>query len=98
MTPTVVLLIFTFILGTIIGSFLNVVIYRAPRKMSISWPGSHCPNCNQPVRWYHNVPIFGWLWLRGKCRDCGTKISVQYPLVELAVGLVFLAVGWLALR
>jgi leader peptidase (prepilin peptidase) / N-methyltransferase len=93
--PPAVLIAFFFVFGTIIGSFLNVVIYRVPRKMSVAWPASHCPMCNHPIRWYHNVPVFGWLWLRGRCRDCGAKVSSRYPLVEFAVGLVFAAIGWL---
>jgi leader peptidase (prepilin peptidase) / N-methyltransferase len=96
--PLWLLLTFCFVLGTIIGSFLNVVIYRLPRKMSLSWPGSHCTACGHPIRWYHNVPVLGWIWLRGKCRDCGIKISPRYPLVEFTVGLAFLLVGWLVLR
>jgi leader peptidase (prepilin peptidase) / N-methyltransferase len=87
-----------FVLGAIIGSFLNVVIYRLPKKMSISWPGSHCPNCSKPIRWYHNVPILGWLCLHGRCRDCGVKISPRYPMVEFAVGVLFASIGWLLVR
>jgi leader peptidase (prepilin peptidase) / N-methyltransferase len=89
------LLSWLFVLGAIIGSFLNVVVYRLPRGLSLERPGSHCPKCNHPIRWYDNVPIFGWLWLRGRCRDCGTSISARYPLVELTVGLMFLALGWI---
>ncbi len=96
--PTAVLLTFFFVLGTIFGSFLNVVIYRLPRGMSLAWPSSHCPACNHPIRWYHNVPVFGWLWLRGRCRDCGVKISPRYPMVEFLVGLVFVGIGWLMIR
>jgi leader peptidase (prepilin peptidase) / N-methyltransferase len=96
-SPWIVLL-FLFVLGSVIGSFLNVVIYRLPRKMNIAWPPSQCTACGHPIRWYHNVPIFGWLWLRGRCRDCGVKISPRYPLIEFAVGLVFAAIGWLLIR
>ncbi|HEY2882177.1 MAG TPA: prepilin peptidase [Pirellulales bacterium] len=88
------LLLSLFVLGTIIGSFLNVVIYRLPAGLSLVRPGSQCPKCRRPIRWYDNVPIFGWLWLRGRCRDCGAAISIRYPLVELFIGLVFLALGW----
>jgi leader peptidase (prepilin peptidase)/N-methyltransferase len=68
--------------GAIIGSFLNVVIYRLPRGESLSTPGSHCPSCETPIKPYDNVPVLGWLWLRGRCRSCGEPISVRYPLVE----------------
>ncbi len=88
------ILAFAFLLGTIIGSFLNVVIYRLPRGMNLVYPASHCPRCNKPIRWYDNVPIFGWLWLRGRCRDCGARISARYPLIELATGAIFLVVGY----
>lgn len=79
------------LLGLIIGSFLNVVIYRVPRGMSIVQPGSACPSCGSPVRWYDNVPVVSWLVLRGRCRNCGKPISVQYLLVELAIGMLFAA-------
>ncbi len=70
------------ILGGAVGSFLNVVVYRLPAGLSIFWPPSHCPHCKHPVRGYDNVPVLGWLWLRGQCRDCGQPISARYPLVE----------------
>ena len=62
--------------------------------MSLSKPGSHCPKCGRPIRWYHNLPIVGWLLLRGKCRDCNAAISVRYPLVELAVALLVVATAY----
>lgn len=71
-----------FIYGLIIGSFLNVCIYRIPRGESIAWPGSHCPACSHDLKWYDNIPLFSYLMLRGKCRYCKTTISPQYPLVE----------------
>lgn len=71
-----------FIYGLIIGSFLNVLIYRIPREESIAWPGSHCPACSHSLKWYDNIPLVSYLILRGKCRYCRTKISPQYPLVE----------------
>lgn len=74
-----------------IGSFLNVCILRIPEEVSIVAPASKCPKCGTPIKWYDNVPVFGWMWLGGKCRSCGTKISVMYPLVELATGLLFVA-------
>jgi leader peptidase (prepilin peptidase) / N-methyltransferase len=83
-----------FVIGSAIGSFLNVVIYRLPRGMSLSHPGSHCPKCSQAIRWYHNLPIAGWLLLRGKCYDCKAAISPRYPLVELIVATLFVAVAY----
>lgn len=85
----VIALIFLF--GIVIGSFLNVCILRIPEDLSIVAPGSRCPQCQTPIRWYDNVPVFGWLWLRGKCRNCGLAISPMYPLVELTTGLLFVA-------
>jgi leader peptidase (prepilin peptidase)/N-methyltransferase len=78
--------------GLLIGSFLNVVAYRLPRKESLLRPGSHCPGCDAPVRPYDNIPVLSWLLLRGRCRDCGTAISPRYPLVELATAVLFGAV------
>ena len=70
------------LLGAIVGSFLNVVIWRLPRGESLAKPGSHCPHCGTPVKGYDNVPIVSWLILRGRCRHCGSPISGRYPLVE----------------
>ena len=80
MIPFVVLLA---LVGACIGSFLNVVAWRLPRQESVVWPGSHCPNCGHAVRWHDNLPVFGWLLLQGRCRDCHWRIPVRYPLVEL---------------
>src|SRR3954468_8410662 len=80
------------ILGAIFGSFLNVVAYRLPRGESLLHPGSRCPQCETPVKPYDNVPVLGWLWLRGRCRACGAKISWRYPLVEAVTGLLCAAV------
>jgi leader peptidase (prepilin peptidase)/N-methyltransferase len=77
------------LIGGVIGSFLNVVVHRVPKGISLIEPPSHCPKCKQRIRWYDNVPVFGWLFLRGKCRDCGEPISPRYPLVEAAVALMF---------
>ncbi len=77
------------ILGLLFGSFLNVCIARIPCGESIVRPGSHCPACDHPIRWFDNIPILSWLALRGNCRDCGSRISWQYPAVELATGLWF---------
>lgn len=74
-----------------VGSFLNVCITRIPEELSIVSPGSRCPRCKTPIKPYDNVPILGWLWLRGKCRACGLPISPMYPLMELATGLLFVA-------
>jgi leader peptidase (prepilin peptidase)/N-methyltransferase len=82
---------FIFLFGLVIGSFLNVCILRIPEDLSIVAPGSRCPRCQTPIRWYDNVPVFGWLRLRGKCRNCGLAISPMYPLVELTTGLLFVA-------
>lgn len=93
MTSTWLLCVVLFVLGLLIGSFLNVVIWRVPRGENISHPGSHCPSCGHPIRAYDNIPVGSWLILRGKCRDCGQPISARYPAVELATGLAFAATG-----
>ena len=69
--------------GACIGSFLNVVAWRLPRRESVVWPGSHCPSCGHAVRWHDNIPVLGWLFLAGRCRDCGWSIPIRYPLIEL---------------
>jgi leader peptidase (prepilin peptidase)/N-methyltransferase len=78
-----------FWVGLLFGSFLNVCISRLPRHESIVKPGSHCPVCGEPIRWYDNIPILSWVLLRGRCRKCKRRIPFRYPLVELAVGLWF---------
>ena len=78
-------------LGLSVGSFLNVCIARLPRGESIFSPPSHCTACGQPIRWYDNVPILAYIWLRGRCRRCGARYSVLYPVVELLTGLMFAA-------
>src|SRR5437016_2955694 len=85
-------LLTAFVLGTIVGSFLNVCIARLPLEKSILWPSSRCGHCFQPIHWYDNVPLISYLWLRGRCRTCGHRYSIRYFLVELLTGL-----GWLAL-
>jgi len=82
---------FIFVFGLVIGSFLNVCITRIPEEVSIVAPASRCPRCGTPIKWYDNVPVLGWMWLRAKCRSCGLPISGMYPLVELATGLLFVA-------
>ena len=89
-TVETVIPFFFFILGTVIGSFLNVCISRIPEGLSIISPGSRCPRCLTPIKPYDNIPVFGWLLLRGKCRNCSLSISPMYPLVEFATGLIFL--------
>jgi leader peptidase (prepilin peptidase)/N-methyltransferase len=84
--------IFAFILGTIMGSFGNVLIHRLPLGLSIVSPGSSCPSCGAAIRWFDNVPIISYFLLRARCRGCGARISPRYPLVELASGLLFAAV------
>jgi len=76
-------------LGLCIGSFLNVVILRLPESKSVVIPSSHCSTCKTPLRWYENIPLFSWLFLRGKCSSCKSSISIQYPLIELSTGLLF---------
>jgi leader peptidase (prepilin peptidase)/N-methyltransferase len=77
-----------FIFGIVIGSFLNVVILRAPKGESVVFPASHCPTCKTPLKWWHNIPIFSYIALKGKCAFCGEKISIQYPLIELMSGFI----------
>jgi leader peptidase (prepilin peptidase)/N-methyltransferase len=98
--PVIVLflLIWLTFFGACIGSFLNVVIYRLPRGKNLSKPPSHCPKCHHPIRWYDNVPVFGWLLLRGKCRDCKEPISVRYPVVEALCGGIFGTIASLTLQ
>jgi leader peptidase (prepilin peptidase)/N-methyltransferase len=78
------------LLGAIVGSFLNVCVHRWPLGQSVVRPRSHCPTCDAPIAWYDNIPLLSWLLLRGRCRRCGERISVQYPLVELAGALIWL--------
>lgn len=75
--------------GLAVGSFLNVCSLRWPREESVIAPRSRCPECGTPIRWYDNVPLVGWILLKGRCRTCGARISIQYPLVELGTGLVW---------
>lgn len=84
--------IYIFILGLILGSFLNVCIYRIPREESISFPPSHCTNCGNRIKWYDLVPILSYLILKGECRYCREKISFRYPLIELITGVLFIAI------
>jgi leader peptidase (prepilin peptidase)/N-methyltransferase len=81
-----------FILGLIVGSFSNVCIYRIPKNESIIYPASHCPKCSSPIKPIDNVPILSYVLLKGRCRNCKNKISIQYPSVELLTGLIYLII------
>jgi leader peptidase (prepilin peptidase) / N-methyltransferase len=85
---------FAAVTGLIVGSFLNVVVYRVPRGLSVVRPRSFCPSCRTPVRPVDNVPIVSWVMLRGRCHQCRSAISVRYPLVEAATGATFAALAW----
>lgn len=80
----------TFIIGLIVGSFLNVCIYRIPRQQSIVYPASHCTECGYSLSWLELIPLFSYIGLRGRCRSCGSPISLRYPLIELLTAIVFL--------
>ena len=80
--------VFSFILGIVFGSFLNVLILRLPLKESFITPRSSCPHCNHIISWYHNIPIVSFIFLRGKCAYCNEKISIQYPIVEFLTGII----------
>src|SRR6478735_319327 len=104
------------VFGLLVGSFLNVVIYRLPRILERQWadecaelagkepahaepfnlvvPRSRCRQCGHVIRWYENIPVLSWLALRGKCSSCGTRISMRYPLVEIATGALFALAAW----
>lgn len=90
--------VYVFTLGAVLGSFLNVVIYRLPRGLNIVRPRSRCPACATPIQMRDNLPVLGWLLLRGKCRICGGPISPRYPLVEAAIGTLLLLLCWLQVR
>jgi len=90
---TAFLLVFAALFGLVIGSFLNVVVYRVPAHISLMRE-SRCPHCDVPIRWYQNIPVFSWLFLRGTCADCHAPISVRYPIVEAITALAFVGVTW----
>jgi leader peptidase (prepilin peptidase) / N-methyltransferase len=81
------------LMGLVVGSFANVCVYRLPLRRSLARPGSACPGCAAPIRWFDNVPVLSWILLRGRCRRCGIRISVRYPLVELTNGLLYLGLA-----
>jgi leader peptidase (prepilin peptidase) / N-methyltransferase len=81
-------------LGALIGSFLNVCIYRLPLGKSIVWPGSHCPSCGKAIEFYDNIPVLSYLWLIGRCRACRERISIRYPFVEAVNAAGYLAILW----
>lgn len=91
MLPDSIFLLFTSILGLCVGSFLNVVAWRTPRGHSIVAPPSACPSCGRRIRWFENIPVLSWILLRARCAGCHGRISIRYPLGELATGLAFAA-------
>lgn len=84
--------LFVLLVGACVGSFLNVVVYRLPVGLSVIFPSSRCPQCLNKLKPYDNIPIFAWLWLRGRCRYCRSRISIRYPLVEAATSILFFSV------
>lgn len=85
-------LILVLVLGLIIGSFLNVCIYRIPQNQSIAFPASHCPGCQKKLQWWHLIPLISFMFLKGRCAYCARKISIRYPIMELINGLLYLVV------
>ncbi len=94
MTVETLVTIASGIVGAMLGSFLNVCIFRWPKEESVIRPRSHCPGCGKLITWYDNIPILSWLILRGRCRSCQTPISIQYPLVELGNALIWAYMSW----
>jgi leader peptidase (prepilin peptidase)/N-methyltransferase len=95
MMPSTSLLVLAGVLGLAIGSFLNVCIYRLPLGQSVLSPPSTCPSCRTRLRWIDNIPVVSWVLLGGKCHHCRAPISIQYPIVELVTGVLFVLVTWL---
>jgi leader peptidase (prepilin peptidase) / N-methyltransferase len=87
-TRTWFILVFAVAVGLCVGSFLNVVVYRLPRGMSVATPPSACPACGHEIRWRDNIPVLSWLLLRGRCRDCRNPVSIRYPLIEAATAVI----------
>lgn len=98
MIPNGLLVVFLFAIGACVGSFLNVVIYRLPKDLSLVHPGSACPFCKRPIAFYDNIPLLSWLLLCGKCRKCKARISPRYFFVELLTALLFVALYWIYFR
>lgn len=92
--PLLLPLLLVGLFGALIGSFLNVCIYRLPRQESIAWPGSHCPRCDHLIAWYDNIPILSYLALAGHCRQCTVRIPFRYPLVEILNSVGYLGLVW----
>jgi leader peptidase (prepilin peptidase)/N-methyltransferase len=95
MTPDTWSLVAAGLFGLCVGSFLNVVIYRLPLGQSLATPPSRCRKCGYSLRWFDNIPLLSWVFLRGRCRKCGINVSWQYPVVELVTGALFVLVVWL---
>jgi leader peptidase (prepilin peptidase) / N-methyltransferase len=87
------MVVFSAAFGGCVGSFLNVVVYRLPEGLSLISPPSHCPRCKEPIHWYDNVPVFGWIMLAGKCRNCRCHIPIRYPAVEAFTAAMFVALA-----
>ncbi len=97
MLAPLIILAWCFVVGACVGSFLNVVAWRLPLGMSLLWPSSHCPACGRAILLRDNVPIFGWIWLRGRCRACRAAISPRYPTVEFITAVAFAAIAYVEL-
>ena len=95
MTESSALLVLAAVFGLVVGSFLNVCIYRLPRGQSLASPPSRCPRCERRLRWSHNIPVFSWIALRGRCSYCRAPISIQYPIIEIVTALVWVLVVWM---
>lgn len=96
MTAEIILYILIFVYGITIGSFLNVLIYRIPKKENFTTERSHCTSCGEQIKWYDLIPVFSYILLRGRCRNCKAHISIQYPLIELLNGIVYVLVFWVS--
>ena len=92
--PSSLVIVYAAAVGAVVGSFLNVLIYRVPRRRSIVRPGSACPSCGAPIRWFDNLPLLSWLALGGRCRRCRAPIGIRYPLVEAAAAVVAALAVW----
>ena len=92
MAVLILMLVFIFIFGTIIGSFLNVCILRIPKGETIVTVPSHCMSCGYHLKWYDNIPLFSYIFLRGRCRKCGEHISIQYPVIEAINGIAYVLI------